>query len=81
MKPAGEYPPDLAILLVSTIELAFENCLVTDGISGEDNKEDLRLSFRFCSECSSRIASSIEEVILSRSAVLSRCCMFPVYAP
>ena len=77
MKPAGEYPPDLARLFVSTIEL-FENCLVTDGGSGEDSSEDLRLSFRFCSECSSRIASSIEEVMLNCSAVRSRCCMLPV---
>jgi hypothetical protein len=86
MKPAGEYPPDLARLFVSTIE-PFENCLVTAAISWEsdcspnlidwDNKEDLRLSFRFCSECNSRMASSIEEVMLNRSAVFSRSFIFP----
>jgi hypothetical protein len=81
MKPAGEYPPDLARLFVSTIEDACETCRDTGGISARDIREDLRLSFRFCSACSARIASSIDEVMLSRSAVFSRCSMFPVYAP
>jgi len=81
IKPEGEKPPDLARLFVSTIELAFETCLEIDGMSGEERREDLRLSLRFCSSCNCRIASSIEEVMLNRSAVFSRCSIFPVYAP
>jgi hypothetical protein len=88
MNPAGLYPPLLASVLVSTIELALLTCRVMSGNArsgeerdGEESNEDRRLSFRFCSACNSRIASSIEEVMLRRSAVRSRFVMFDVYAP
>lgn len=76
--PAGEKPPDRAAELTSTIEEALETCLDTACMPWEDSNEDLRLSERFCSSCNSFIASSIEEVMLRRSAVLSRCSMLLV---
>jgi hypothetical protein len=72
MKPAGEYPPDRAAELTSTIDEAPETCLEIAERPWEESKEDLRLSERFCSSCNSLIASSMEEVILNRSAVLSK---------
>jgi len=48
LKPPGENPPDRAALLMSMIELGFENCLVNAGISiGEGNSDDRRLSDLF----------------------------------
>jgi len=76
--PAGEKPPDRAAELTSTIEEALESCLDTACMPWEDSNEDLRLSERFCSSCNSFIASSIEEVMLRRSAVFSRCSMLLV---
>jgi len=81
MKPAGENPPDRAAELTSTIDEAFETCLEIGEKLCEDNREDLRLSERFSSLCKSFMASSIELVMLSRSAVFSSCRMFSVYAP
>jgi hypothetical protein len=78
MYPAGENPPDRAAELTSTIEEALETCLVTAGMLWADNNEDLRLSERFCWSCNSFMASSMEEVVLSRSAVFSRCSMLLV---
>src|SRR6478609_5150472 len=43
--------------------------------------EERLLSDRFNSVCKSRIASSMELVIDSRSAVASSCAMLPTYAP
>jgi hypothetical protein len=80
MKPAGEYPPDRAAEFTSTIDEALDTCLeITD--MDWDNKDDRRLSLRFCSSWRSLIASSIEEVMLNCSAVFSKCSIFPVYAP
>ena len=76
--PAGEKPPDRAAELTSTIEEALESCLDTACMPWEDSNEDLWLSERFCSSCNSFIASSIEEVMLRRSAVFSRCSMLLV---
>jgi hypothetical protein len=84
MKPPGEYPPDRAAELTSTIEDAFDICLeipAIPAISGTEPNEDLRLSERFCSSCNSLIARSIDEVMLNRSAVRSKCSILPTYAP
>ena len=94
MKPAGLYPPLLANVFVSTILLALLTCLerfksVGEASGGdkrgrappEESKLDLLESFRFCSSCNSRIASSILEVMLNRSAVRSRFVTLLVYAP
>jgi hypothetical protein len=81
MKPAGENPPDRAAELTSTIDEAFDTCLEIGDKLCEDNREDLRLSERLSSLCKSFMASSIELVMLNRSAVFSSCWMFPVYAP
>ncbi|PQE03253.1 hypothetical protein CJF30_00005757 [Rutstroemia sp. NJR-2017a BBW] len=64
------------------MELAFETCLDTWGISFNwERIDDRRLSERFCSIWSSRIASSMEEVMLNCSAVFSNLSIFPTYAP
>lgn len=48
--PAGEYPPDLAALFTSMMELGLDISLETCGISlSWDKIDDRRLSERFCS--------------------------------
>ena len=49
MKPAGENPPERATELTSTIDEALETCLEIAVIPCVSNKEERRLSERFCS--------------------------------
>lgn len=83
MKPAGEYPPARAAALTSTMEDVFEICREIADMPWLwlSSKEDRRLSERFCESHRSLIAWSMEDVMLRRSAVRSRCSMLPVYAP